>query len=437
GANRGGGGGARSGGFGVRRESERGPPRAPRQLGRAAHRRQQLLQPQVPDAGSAAASGRQPEPERRPGGQRRSGPGAARELRVLDRLPAAVLAGGLQRPAADAGGEPAAARGRRGEERAGANLSARVPPSRHRHHPRVAGGGRPQSLVLQPAPAGLERPAMTAALLLSLLAAAPAPDWFRAFQYAQKPAALRGCSECQGEPDDLCEVRAGTQSRPLDEYRRERPEQPDRVKLLRARADPGCAVRAGTLFGPKGAVELAAIRVARVPPSAALIEKLEIRQAIAGWPRAPIRRKGVQPAAAPPDRAQLRLALVCWGSERGWPSADLGRSTSCEWWLLPFRADGEADESRASFAVLARPQGWPELFRFGDPRWPRAFDPASTLDESILLGEEPKPPEPPAPVAAPAPPRREDVRCAALEQQLGCSIAQEGHCLGAGREGRQ
>jgi len=329
---------------------------------------------------------------------------------------------------------------------------------------------------------------MTAALLLSLLAAAPAPNWFRAFQYAQKPAALRGCSECQGEPDDLCEVRAGTQSRPLDEYRRERPALPDRVKLLRARADPGCAVRAATLFGPKGAVELAAIRVARVPPSAALIEKLEIRQAIAGWPRAPIRRKGVQPAAAPPDRAQLRLALVCWGSERGWPSADLGRSTSCEWWLLPFRADGEADESRASFAVLARPQGWPELFRFGDPRWPRAFDPASTLDESILLGEEPKPPEPPAPVAAPAPPRRENVRCgtdsairpavldrfdqweaqivgarrsldragwtvdaaawsghcqeldvlrAALEQQLGCSIAQEGHCLGAGREGRQ
>ena len=53
---------------------------------------------------------------------------------------------------------------------------------------------------------------MTPGLLLALLASgAQAPDWFRAFQYAQKPVSLRGCAECQGEPDDLCEVRPGTQ----------------------------------------------------------------------------------------------------------------------------------------------------------------------------------------------------------------------------------
>ncbi len=52
---------------------------------------------------------------------------------------------------------------------------------------------------------------MTALLALALVAAAEAPDWFRAWQYAAKPGSLRGCSECQGEPDDVCEVRAGAQ----------------------------------------------------------------------------------------------------------------------------------------------------------------------------------------------------------------------------------
>jgi hypothetical protein len=327
---------------------------------------------------------------------------------------------------------------------------------------------------------------MTPGLLLALLASgAQAPDWFRAFQYAQKPVSLRGCAECQGEPDDLCEVRAGAQSRSLVEYRRERSPAPDRVKLLRARADPDCAVHAAAFFAPKGGVDLAAIRLARIPPSQALIERLGVRFAVTGWPRAPNRRKGVQPATSAPDRAGLRLGLLCWGAERSWPSADLGPANSCEWWLLPVRGEGEADETRASFAVLARPQGWPELFRFGDARWARAFDAASALEESILLGEEAKPAEPaPAPVVASAPPaRRDPVRCgsdttvraavldrfdqweaqvvgarrsldrksftldaaawsghcqeldvlrSALEQQLGCAMTQEGNCVGAG-----
>jgi hypothetical protein len=319
-------------------------------------------------------------------------------------------------------------------------------------------------------------------LFALLLAGTPAPDWFRAFQWAAKTASLRGCAECEGEPDDLCEVRAGMQSRPLDEYRRDRPPLPDRVRLLRARADPACAVQAAALFGPRSGVEIAAIRMARAAPSPSLIDKLQVRFALAGWPRAPNRRKGQQPAAGVPDRAGLRLALVCWGAERGWPSTDLGHRNPCEWWLLPVRAEGDADDARASFAVLSRPDGWPEAFRFGDARWPRAFDHASPLEDAILIGEEPAPPEPAAPVAAaPPPPRQEPARCgsetparpavldrfdqweaqvvgarrsldrgtftvdaaawsghcqeldvlrAALEQQLGCALAQEGHCIG-------
>ena len=54
---------------------------------------------------------------------------------------------------------------------------------------------------------------IAAALAIAVLAAAEAPDWFRVHQYAAKPAAMRGCSECQGEPDDLCEVRPGAQAR--------------------------------------------------------------------------------------------------------------------------------------------------------------------------------------------------------------------------------
>jgi len=318
---------------------------------------------------------------------------------------------------------------------------------------------------------------MTAVVALALLAAAEAPDWFRAWQYAAKPASLRGCSECQGEPDDVCEVRAGAQGRPIGEYMQQRSAAPERIKLLRSKADPDCAVSAAAFFGARGALDLAAIRLARAPPSAALIERFGPRSAVTGWPRAPQNRKGLQMAAALPDRAGLRTALVCWGSERGWPSAELGAGTVCEWWLLPVTAEGEPDLARSSFPLVAR-------FRFGDPRWARAFDRSAPLEESILTGEEP--PRPEAVAVAPAPAAvmgaRAPARCpgdgqvrtavldrfdqweaqlvgarrsldrstftldaaawsghcqeldvlrSALEQQLGCAVGQEGRCVGA------
>jgi len=71
---------ARSRGLGLRHQGERGPPRVARELGRPPHRREQLLQPQVPDARSAPPSGRQPEPERRPGGERDARESAALHL---------------------------------------------------------------------------------------------------------------------------------------------------------------------------------------------------------------------------------------------------------------------------------------------------------------------------------------------------------------------
>jgi len=329
-----------------------------------------------------------------------------------------------------------------------------------------------------------------AALAIAVLAASEAPDWFRACQYAARPASLRGCSECQGEPDDLCEVRPGAQSRALAEYAQQRAKTPDRVKLLRSKADPDCAVSAAAFFGPRGTVELAAIRLSRTPPSAALIDRFAVRTAVDGWPRAPHRRKGQRLAAAQPDRGALRAALVCWGSERGWPTSDLSPSTTCEWWLLPVKADGEPDPASASFPLVAARDHWPEPFKYGDARWARAFDPGSALDESILLGGEPPKPEAPAAAATPAPPpavpapvsatrcggearvrtalldrfdqwetqivgaRRSldraswtldagawsghcqelDVLRAALEQQLGCALGQEGRCIGAGSE---
>src|SRR5205807_6775426 len=165
----------------------------------APHRRQQLLQPQVPHARAALASSGQPEPERRAGHQRIARPGIAHHLRVVDRLSAALLAGRARRGATDACREPAAARGRRGPHRAGADLSARVLAARYARHPRIARRGRAQSLVPRPTLASVER----AAMMLLLLAAAL--DWFHVYQYTPKAAALRGCSECKGEPDDLCE----------------------------------------------------------------------------------------------------------------------------------------------------------------------------------------------------------------------------------------
>jgi hypothetical protein len=330
----------------------------------------------------------------------------------------------------------------------------------------------------------MERAAMSAALLILALAA-PAPDWFRVYQYALKAATLRGCSECQGEPDDVCEVRAGAQSRALDEYAAQRPPAPGRVSLLRSKAETDCAPPAKVLFSPKGGVELTAIRMARAAPSAALLDRLAPRFALQGWPRTPQRRKGTEPRAALPERTALRVSLLCWGSERAWPAAELGPGSTCEWWLLPVGADGEPDVAGPSFPLLAQRNKWPEQFHFGDARWSRAFDRAAPLEESTLLGEETPKPEPPAapaplpPPAAPPPvaarcgaearqrtalldrfdqweqqivgPRRSldraswtldaavwsghcpemDVLRSVLEQQLGCAVGQEGRCIGA------
>ena len=324
--------------------------------------------------------------------------------------------------------------------------------------------------------------AVAAAALLA--AGSEAPDWFRAWQYTAKPATLRGCSECQGEPDDVCEVLAGAQSRGIAEYALQRSPAADRVKLLRSKADPDCAVRAAAFFSLRSPVELAAIRLARTPPSLALLDRFGVRYSVAGWPRAPQRRKGRQLVAATPDRAALRIGLVCWGAERAWPAVELGAASACEWWLLPVRADGEPDLARESFPLVAQRDRWPQPFRFGERRWSRAFDRAQPLDESLLLGEELRAEQPPQLVAAasPAPPttiapcagegrarspvldrfdqweeqivgpRRSldrigwtvdagawsghcqelDVLRAALEQQLGCALAQEGRCIGAG-----
>jgi hypothetical protein len=290
-------------------------------------------------------------------------------------------------------------------------------------------------------------------LLLALL------DWFSVYQYAPRNLVLRGCSECKGETDDVCEVRAGAQVRRLDEIRGAAD---GRVYLLRSRADPDCAVPMKALL--QSPLELAAMRVARAAPSQALLDRA--KPAVKGWPRAPQKRKG-EPAspAAKPQRSALRLSLVCWASEQGWPRAGLDASNPCEWWLLPLK-DGEPDLSAASFPLESKP------FSFGDSRWSRAFDPAAALDDSVLLGEAaPPPPEPAAPAAVPlcgdaarartavldrfeqweamirgarasidpatwtlnaaawsGHCQEMDVLRGALEQQLGCVLTQQGHC---------
>jgi hypothetical protein len=269
---------------------------------------------------------------------------------------------------------------------------------------------------------------LAVALLLPLAPAAAqeAPDWFRAWQYTARTVVLHGCSECAGEPDDVCEVRSGVQAQPLEEYARARWPAPGRVKLIRSKADPDCAVPAAGakgMFGAQGAVELAAVRLARAPPSAALVEKLASGPAVRGWPRAPQKRKGEPSAQARPQRSALRTALVCWSAEQGWPAPASGgpdgrsaleAANPCEWWLLPVKPEsGEPDLSGVAFP-LAEGKRRPEAFAYGDARWARAFDRTSPLDESILLGgagaragappaPEPKQPPPPPPAPAPAP----------------------------------
>jgi hypothetical protein len=343
---------------------------------------------------------------------------------------------------------------------------------------------------------------LAASLLVAALAAAPeAPDWFRVYQYAPKTVVLPGCSECAGEPDDVCEVRSGVQSLRLEEYARGRWPAPGRLKLMRSKADPDCAVQASGpkgMLGARGTVELAAIRLARAPPSLELIEKMGTGAAVIGWPRAPQKRKSEPAPRARPQRDSLRAALVCWTSEQGWPvpaaGADgrsaLQASNSCEWWLLAVKPDsGEPDLGGASFPLQAEGK----RFAYGDARWARAFDRGAALDETLWLGgraaqaEAPPPspaaPPPVRPAPQPAPPvhcgdaararsatlerfdqwdrqvrgasdssldrggfilnagawsghcQELDVLRAALEQQLGCSLVQQGRCAGVASSG--
>lgn len=263
---------------------------------------------------------------------------------------------------------------------------------------------------------------MTLLLLLAAAAAAPA-DWFRAVQYAPAAAVLRGCAECQGEPDDACEVRAGVQVRALDDYARQRWPAPGRIKLLRSNADPDCAVSARALFGARSPVELAAIRMAPAPPPPALLEQVALGPGVSGWPRRS--RKPAAVAAGAPDRTALRTALLCWPGEKGWPwpaaateaRATLEKANACEWWLLAVRPDtGEPDPSGASFPVALKP------FAATDRQWAAAFDPALPIEEALLrhsartsqaAAEPPHAPEPPSaaeprPALAPEPAREPD-----------------------------
>lgn len=248
---------------------------------------------------------------------------------------------------------------------------------------------------------------MNLALALLLLAA---PDWFQAVQYTVRAATLRGCAQCQGEPDEPCELRAGAQVEPFDDYLRQRWTESGRLRLLRPSSEERCAVPAKGVLGLRAPVELAAVRIAGVAPSAALIQSLKLRAPVRGWPRNPQRRTREAPLEVAPDRAALRLAVVCWPSDRGWPAQSgtqarvLGSDNACEWWLLPVTPAGEPDLAAASFAV-AEP-----AFNPGSPRWARVFDRSAPIDESLFVV--PPPPQPaaqaaPVPVAPPPAP----VRC--------------------------
>ena len=223
-----------------------------------------------------------------------------------------------------------------------------------------------------------------------MIALFAAIGWFYAVQYAPRPVSLRGCAECRGEPDDVCEVRAGAQLQPIDEYPRPAA---GRIKLLRPSAETACAVPAQKIVGPRAAIELAAVRMAIAQPSAALLESLHLRPPIRGWPQ----RRHAETIAAAPDRSALRLALLCWPSDRGWPNRALGSANSCEWWLLAVDGSGAPDLSGASFQLAE------QAFAAGS-KWPAAFDKNAPIAESLFINA--TPPPAPAPVAAPSAPGR-------------------------------
>ena len=232
------------------------------------------------------------------------------------------------------------------------------------------------------------RSAALAALLLlaaagSPVAAAPSERstaGFHAVQTATRNLSLRGCADCKGEPDDVCEVRAGAQVRTLDEYGRDRFAAAGRLRLLRARSDPDCAVPTSAL--DEGPLELAAIRWSAAAPSSRLLA--QARLATQGWPRAPHKRIPGELKSAVAGRGALRTALVCWPAADGWPRAALQAANSCEWWLLPIKANDEPDVTAAAFPLLLDDAGRQELFAAGDPRFTAAFDPGVPLDESAL-----------------------------------------------------
>jgi hypothetical protein len=197
--------------------------------------------------------------------------------------------------------------------------------------------------------------------MMVLLAAA----WFSVVQATPHKVSLRGCAECAGEPDDVCEVRPGAQTAPLDDV-------PlvanGRFRLLRPSAEAACAV---PLAKALAKLDIAAVRMAQSPPSAALVEAVKLR-AVHGWPS----RKNAA-AQATPDRSALRLAYVCPASEKAWPvTKALG---PCDFWLLAVNAAGEPDVSATSFQIA------------NAPKWEHALDRDAVLDESLFVSAPPKP----------------------------------------------
>lgn len=188
--------------------------------------------------------------------------------------------------------------------------------------------------------------------LVALLAA----EGFRVVQYAPRPVALRGCAECRGEPDDVCEVSAGLSAQPIAEYLKARWPAPGRLKLIRSKAETDCAVQPQALLGARGALELAAVRVETALPSSTLLEK--VGPPIVGWPRIPPKRNPAARDSPQLERAALREAIFCWPSERGWPSdlhgdaRPLDANNRCQKWLVAVKPEtGEPDLTGVSFPL--------------------------------------------------------------------------------------